>query len=109
MDEIRKTELNKGAIEVLGYKCDELILTCNSGVQKYYFNSKFPVDAKLFAKHMFGNWYAFVSKSNALPLKSIIDNNQFTLETIATEIAPSTLDRSIFTLPANAKIAKSPY
>ena len=43
-DEIVKAELNKEVIEVLGYKCDELILTCKSGVQKYYFNSKFSID-----------------------------------------------------------------
>lgn len=27
-DEVLKTEINKGVIEVLGYKCDEIILTC---------------------------------------------------------------------------------
>lgn len=39
-DEVIKAEVNKGVIEILGYKCDELILTCKTGVQKYYFNSK---------------------------------------------------------------------
>ena len=38
-DEVIKSELNKGVITILGYQCDELILTCKSGVQKYYFNS----------------------------------------------------------------------
>jgi hypothetical protein len=61
-DEILKVEVNKGVTEVLGYKCDEVILTCKSGVQKYYFNSKLSVDTKLFANHKFGNWFDYLSK-----------------------------------------------
>jgi hypothetical protein len=108
-DEVLKSELNKGVIEILGYKCDELVLTCKSGIQKYYFNARFAVDPKLFVNHKFGNWYDFVSKSNALPLKSVIDNAQFSLESTATAINEIKLDNSFFALPANAKTMKSPY
>ncbi len=108
-DEIIKTEINKRVIEILGYKCDELILTCKSGIQKYYFNTNLSVDAKLFEKHKYGNWFEFVSKSNSLPLKTIVDNAQFTLESIATEVTPMKLEKIFFELPANSKIMKSPY
>jgi hypothetical protein len=108
-DEILKAEVNKGITEILGYKCDELILTCKSGTQKYYFNTKLSVDAKLFVNHKFGNWYDFISKSNSLPLKSIIDNGQFTLESVAIEVKEMKLDKTIFDLPADAKTIKSPY
>lgn len=108
-DEILKTELNKDATEILGYKCDEIILTCKSGVQKYYFNTKLSVEAKLFANHKFGNWYEFVRKSNSLPVKSIIDNTQFTVESIATEIKEMKLEKTFFELPVDATIMKSPY
>jgi hypothetical protein len=108
-DEVLKSELNKGVIEVLGYKCDELVLTCKSGIQKYYFNSKFSVDTKLFVNHKFGNWYDFVSKLNSLPLKSVIENAQFSLESTATSITEMKLDNSFFALPANSKTIKSPY
>ncbi|TKB96817.1 hypothetical protein [Pedobacter cryophilus] len=108
-DEVLKVELNKNVTEVLGYKCDEVILTCISGVQKYYFNSKLAVDAKLFANHKFGNWFDYLSKSNSLPLKSIIDNAQFTLESVATEIKSLKLDDKEFELPAGIKTDKSPY
>ena len=108
-DEILKIEVNKNITEILGYKCDEVVLTCKSGMQKYYFNTKLSVDTKLFANHKFGNWYVFLSKSNSLPLKSIIDNGQFTLETVATEIKEMNLDKSFFELPANSKTMKSPY
>src|SRR5260221_13567300 len=108
-DEIIKTEINKRVIEILGYKCDELILTCKSCIQKYYFNTNLSVDAKLFEKHKYGNWFEFVSKSNSLPLKTIVDNAQFTLESIATEVTPMKLEKIFFELPANSKIMKSPY
>jgi hypothetical protein len=108
-DSVIKTELNKNVIEIQGYKCDELILTCKSGIQKYYFSSKLQVDPKLFEKHKFGNWYDYVSKAKALPLKMMIDNPQFSLESIATNIQPQKVDDQIFKLPADTKLEKSPY
>ena len=108
-DEVLKVEVNKKVTEILGYKCDEVILTCKSGVQKYYFNTKRSVKTKLFVNHKFGNWFDYLSKSNALPLKSIIDTAQFTLESTATEIKPTKLDAKMFELPAGVQTAKSPY
>ncbi len=108
-DEVLKAEINKDVTEILGYKCDELILTCKSGIQKYYFNKKLSIDKKLFVNHKFANWYEFLSKSNSLPLKSIVDNEQFTLESIATEIKEMKLDNTLFQLPLNANTMKSPY
>lgn len=108
-DDVLKVEVNKKVTEILGYKCDEIILTCKSGVQKYYFNSKIGVKTKLFANHKFGNWFDYLSKSNALPLKLIIDTAQFTMESIATEVKPSKLDPKMFELPAGVKTQKSPY
>lgn len=108
-DEVLKVELNKNVTEVLGYKCDELILTCKSGVQKYYFNSKLSVDTKLFTNHKFGNWFEYLSKANALPLKSIIETAQFTMESTAIEVKPMKLDKILFELPVGIKTEKSPY
>ncbi len=108
-DEILKAEINKGVTEVIGYKCDEVILTCKSGVQKYYFNSKLSVDTKLFANHKFGNWFDYLSKSNSLPLKSVIETTQFTIESVAIEVKPMNLDTKTFELQADIKTEKSPY
>lgn len=108
-DEVLKIEVNKNVIEILGYKCDEVILTCKSGLQKYYFNSKLSVDTKLFTNHKFGNWFDYLSKSNSLPLKSIIDTAQFTMESTSTEIKPMKLDAKLFELPDGIQTEKSPY
>lgn len=109
MDEVLKSEIKKGVAEVLGYKYDEIIFTCKSGTQKYYFNSDLSINPDLFAGHKFGNWFDFVSRSKALPLKSIIDNNQFTLESVATEVKQMKLENSFFELPPDSKTIKSSY
>jgi len=108
-DAVISAELHYNAATILGYQCDELIFNCKSGVQKYFFTSRLPVDSKLYAKHQYGNWYAYLSKANALPLKIVIDNTQFTMESTATAIKPIKLDKKMFQLPVGAKTAKSPY
>lgn len=108
-DEVLKSELNKEVVDILGYKCDELILTCKSGVQKYYFNSKLKMDAKLFENHKYGNFYDYVSKANAIPLKVVVDNVQYSLESTATAVQAQKIDEAIFALPENVPFEKSPY
>jgi len=108
-DEVIKSEINRGVLNVLGYRCDELVLTCKNGVEKYYFSSELKVDAKLFEQHKFGNWDAVISRTGSLPLKMIIDNAQFVMEQIAIEIIPMKLDDKEFELPAGSKVEKSPF
>ena len=108
-DEVLKTAINKNVTEIRGYQCDEVVLTCKSGLQKYYFNTKLSVDINLFTNHKFGNWYDYLSKANALPLKMNIDNAQLTFESVATEVTPMKLDETFFELPANITTTKSPY
>ncbi len=108
-DEVLSMKLTPNAVTILGYKCDELILNCRSGVQKYYFNAKLRVDSKLFSKHLFANYYAFVSRSNAVPLKMILEDAEFTIESVAKEIKPKKMDVNFFRLPTGTKTAKSVY
>jgi hypothetical protein len=99
-DSVLKTELNEGVQTILGYKCDELILHCKSGIQKFYFNSELSIDPKSFANHKFANWYEYLSRAKSLPLKSIIENQQFILESVAIEIKPMKLEEELFELPS---------
>lgn len=108
-DEVLKTEVNKGVTEILGYKCDEVVLFCKSGAQRYYFNPKLSVDPKLFINHKFGNWYQYLLLSKALPLKTVIETAQFTMTSVATEVKVEKLDVKQFQLPAGIQTQKSPY
>ncbi|MES2678629.1 MAG: hypothetical protein V4635_02035 [Bacteroidota bacterium] len=108
-DAVIKAVIIKNARFILGYSCDELTLTCKSGVQKYYFAPGLPVDISLFENHKYGNWYEFLKNSKSLTLKTIIDTPQFTMEATATEVTPMKLGDKFFSLPANTKTEKSPY
>jgi hypothetical protein len=108
-DEVLSSEINRGVVEILGYKCDELVLHCKSGVQKYYFTTKLPLDAGAYAKHEFGNWREYLSKAPGVALKVIVDSPQFTMESVATEVKPGTPDKALFVLPAGIGTVKSPY
>jgi len=108
-DTVLQSDIKKEVTTILGYVCDELVLTCKSGVQKYYFSSKLPAETRLFANHKFGNWHDFLLQANALPLKTIIETPQFVLESVATEVKPMKLEKTFFELPAGAKTMKSPY
>jgi hypothetical protein len=108
-DEVLESEVKENAVEILGYKCNELTLTCKSGVQKYYFAPSLKVESALFEKHKYGNWAELITRAKSLPLKIVLDNAQFTMESIAVEVKPEKLDIDLFTIPAGTKTAKSPY
>lgn len=108
-DAVIKAEIKKAATEILGYTCDEITLTCKSGVQKYYYSPKLKADAKLFTNFKYQNFYEYISRTQALPLKMMIETPQFSLESVATEVKPTTLDAKLFTIPADAKLEKSPF
>lgn len=106
-DIVISSVINKDVTEVMGYRCNELVLTCKSGIQKYYFNSStMMMSAQNYLNHKFGNWLDYLMISNALPLKYIIENNQFILESTAVQIFPQKLDEEIFLLPAGVKTEK---
>lgn len=108
-DEVQKAEVNKGVTTIQGHLCDELILTCKSGVQKYYFSPKLKVDASLYSEHKFGNFSEYISRTKSLPLKIVVETPQFTMESTATEIIPMKLSDAEFELPPDAPLQKSPY
>jgi len=107
-DSVLSFEINRNVVEVLGYKCDELVLNCVSGTQKFYFNRKLAVDAKMFENHKYGNWYSFLEQSKALPLKLVVDNAQFSLTSIAISVEPMELSKSELELPEKMATIKGP-
>lgn len=59
--------------------------------------------------HLLIIWHEFISKAKALPLKFVVDNKYYSLESVAKEVKATALDKKDFALPAEAKIVKSPY
>jgi hypothetical protein len=108
-DEVLSVKINKGSIRVLGYLCDEIILSCKGGVRRYYFSSKLGVDSKLFMNHRYGNWYDYLSKSNALPLKMVIENPEYIKFSTAISVVSMEVEGSDFELEDDAKLEKSRF
>ncbi len=98
-DSVLSFVLNKEVTDILGYKCDELILNSRSGTEKYYFSSKLSIDPKNFVNHKLGNWYDYVSIAKAVPLKIEVENPQFNVVYMATAVKTLKLDDSIFHMP----------
>ena len=98
-DSVLSFVLNKEVTDILGYKCDEVILNSKSGTEKYYFNSKLSIDPKNFINHKLGNWYYYVSIAKAVPLKIEVENPQFNVVYIATGVKALKLEDSIFHMP----------
>ena len=107
-DSVLSFEINRNVVEVLGYKCDELVLNCTSGIQKYYYSRKLAVDAKMFENHKYGNWYSFLDKAKAIPLKMVVDNPELKLTSIAISVEPMELSKSELELPEKMATTKSP-
>ena len=108
-DELLSSKVNKNAITILGYVCDELVMVFRSGTHRYYYSSKLPVNSKLFVNHKYGNYYNYVSRANAVPLKMIIEDVEFTMESIATKVEAKKFPATFFVLPPNTKTAQSLY
>jgi hypothetical protein len=104
-DVATKSEVGKAQETVSGILCNVLIIYTPKGKTTYYYNSKYGVNPVNFSQHRYGNWYYLLSKTKALPLKIISENEQFTLISIAVSITPMKLEETIFTLPDSKLIA----
>lgn len=108
-EELVRVDVKKNAVTVMGYACDEIVITTKTGVQRYYYHSRFNIDPEKFRNYKFNNWNEYVSRARAIPLKMIIETPQFNFESVATDIKETKLDASLFQLPANITVEKSPF
>lgn len=108
-DELLNVKVNKNVMKILGYDCDELVLTCKSGVQKYYYSSKLPINPDNYKGHFYGNYFNYISRAKALALKMIIEDPGFIMECTATSVTPKAVSKELFVLPPAGKLKKSAY
>lgn len=100
-DSVVSVTLNKKAYNYLGTMCDELVIISKEGTQKIYFNSTIlKVDAEKFKNFKFNNWYTYLTYSNTLPVRILIDNDQFKMESIVGKVEAQVLPISEFKLPS---------
>jgi len=99
-------EIKKNQKVILGNNCDAMIVKTVTGTTTYYYCDKYKVQVAAFARHKYGNWWLFVSKTGVLPLGTIIESPTFRLEGVATEISPMKLEDSFFEVSKTAPIKK---
>ena len=108
-EKVVSSAVRKNVLTILGYSCDVLEIKTNDGIMKYYFNQSVKVDKSLYKNHKKGLWYFCLDKTNgALPLKWITETSDLKLSIKAKEINSKILDNTIFKLPENLPIVKSP-
>ncbi len=107
-DEILNTQLNKNVDTILGFVCDELIIKSKNSTQKYYFNSYFKIYPTESTNHKASNWFAYLSAAKALPLKMIIETEQFICESVATQYKKESITSNIVKIDPSLKIVQSP-
>lgn len=103
-DVVTSSEVEKGKETVMGVLCDVLIVYTPKSKTAYYYSSKYGVNPALFKQHVYGNWYYLMSKTNALPLKTVYQSEQFTLTSTAISITPMKLEAKVFEAPDKNKI-----
>jgi hypothetical protein len=95
-DEVKNVEIKQGAETILGKKCDALIVQTQSGTATYFYAPEYKIDTKAYVNHKYNNWDLYVAKAGALPLKTVIENGQFKMESTAIEVTPLKLNSAFF-------------
>lgn len=95
-DQVKNVEIRQNADTILGKKCDMLILQTVTGTSTFYYSSEYKIDSKAYINHKYNNWDLYVMKTGAVPLKTIVENGQFKMESTAIEITPVKLDAAFF-------------
>ncbi|AMR32543.1 hypothetical protein A0256_20815 [Mucilaginibacter sp. PAMC 26640] len=108
-DVATRFEVEKGKETIMGVLCDVLIVYTPKSKTAYYYNSKYGINPAFFKQHAYGNWYYVISKTRALPLKTISENEQFTLISTAVNITPMKLEAKLFEVPDKNKIAPATW
>ncbi len=104
-DKALSFEMKKNKDTIMGVPCDLIIVKAEKSKTSYYFNSSYKVNPELFKGHNYGNWYYMVSKTKALPLKTVMETEQFIMTSIATEVKPMQLNDNVFEIQNKDKIA----
>ena len=97
-DKVLSYETREDAEVILGKSCDALVVQTAAGTTIFYYSPRYKVDAALYSRHTYGGWAFFVGKAGCLPLKTVIDNDKFHLESTATEVLELDLRDSFFEL-----------
>jgi hypothetical protein len=67
------------------------------------------VDPKQYKEHNYGNWSFLMGKIKSLPLKFVMENEQFKMTSVAIEAKGQELSLEFFKLPDGVPTKPSPF
>lgn len=108
-DVVVNFETQKNKDTIMNISCDVLIVSTDKSKTYYYYSSKYGINPEMFIKHNYGNWYYIVSKTKALPLKTVHETAQFILTSTAIEIKPMELGKQFFDILDKNKTAPATW
>jgi len=106
-DEVTSFEIKKNAEIILGNQCDAIVMKTRTGTSVIYYSSRYKVDSKIYRNHNYSNWAFYVTKTESLPLKTVIETSQFKMESTAVEINPMKLEAIYFDIDSEIPVKKS--
>lgn len=106
-DEVISYEIKENAEKILGNECDAIIMKTKTGTTTIFYSSRYKIDSKIYENHNYSNWAFYVEKTKSLPLKTVIETNQFKMESTAVEINPMSLGTDYFDIDSKIPIKKS--
>jgi len=84
-------------VTILGYKCESKIFDSAGMKTIYYFSDQITVNPEVFSRHRFGNWAEYLKNSDGgLPLKIVIEQEEFTQILEAVKIENRIIDKAKF-------------
>lgn len=104
-DKALSYEIKKNQDTIMGIPCDLIIVKTKKSKISFYYSSDYKVSPESFKGHNYGNWHYIVSKTKALPLKTVTETEQFIMTSIATEVKPMQLNDNVFEIQNKDKIA----
>lgn len=98
-EKLIRYELNENVANILGRSCDELIMYTEKSIVKYYFDPNLRIDPKHFKNHIYSHWNLYTKLAKSLPLKYIMEFNEFVATGEAIEIKKYEINEDFFALP----------
>ncbi|NUY82734.1 hypothetical protein HUK80_17660 [Flavobacterium sp. MAH-1] len=95
-EKVKSVQVNRKAVKILDYLCDEFVVQCKSSVQKYFIDSSLNINPEIFKNSKFNYQLAFLLKNQILPIKMVIEDGISICESIAIELKGETIDEKIF-------------
>lgn len=89
------TDINK----IAGYECKKLLMRTTTDTSEFYYAPDLYLDAAREKDHRIGNYDAYVTKTNAVYLKLISSNYNYTSTCTAKEVLAFPVNDSVFKLP----------